>query len=879
MKHRNYALAFWLGLFLFSIYLLSFSGKIHVMDELAVLTAGNNLARYGRADINPLIWTQQWTPNPPGIWGNDGNLYTKKAPGISFLATPLLWLGHTLPHLNAVHVGLLLNSIVTALTASLLFIWLIELGYARLAAGLTALGYGLCTIAWIYARMFWESTVLGLCYLIAIWAVRRATAAGTRRRRLWLLLCGTIMAFGLTLRFEALVAVILIGVYLSARLSPLAPDRVQAESSTTQSPATRQAREPGLQGGRRMSDRPGFIRRVLATLAPLSIYGLPSLLAGAGLAYFNFIRYGSLGETGYTQEFLFRAPWVGGYGLLFSPGRGLFLYAPLLVLLFFGVRPAWRRLPRAYFWLITTICLFYWLFYGSWFAWGGTWGWGPRFLLPLLPLLMLFVAEPLEWAIRPKTNDPDPAGHRQPTAGTTPRETPHPTAPGMLAERHPPQFLRLLARLGIGVLVMLSLVVNFLGLAVDFNEYFLRLGRNDNFVFNWAAFPPLGHWRILQDGLVDIIWLRPGPTGLSIDWSILAPALLLFILATAGLMIALKQLTPESQRSASSFISKRLSSFILHSLSFILLSLAALILTYQMMTATARTVLQDEQTRADVPVLQTLAAQARPGDEALLIPMPPYGDAQELSTLLLAYLDRPIPVFAWIESEPRAILPEERARVRQATRAEAARVWLFERWLSQSDPLGPTAARLNQEAFQIQAQWFERSGRLSLYSLGDDTPPTVSRAVGVPFEGGLKLVDFAVFGNEFAPGATVNVRLTWQAAEAEQLRAAELPAGSIIGFLHLLDDPLTGQNLAQQDRLLLELQDIERSALRPGQTVPQGYGLRLPADLAAGSYPLIAGLYVANTGQRLQRADGNPDDFLYLTNITVQPGPPSVANR
>ena len=133
------ALAFWLGLFLFAIYLLSFSGKFHVMDELAVFTAGHSLAGSGRADIDLLIWTNHWTPNPPGVWGSDGHLYTKKAPGISFLVAPLIWLGQTLPGLNAVQVGLLTNAIVTALTASLLLLWLVDLGFSRRIAALFTL--------------------------------------------------------------------------------------------------------------------------------------------------------------------------------------------------------------------------------------------------------------------------------------------------------------------------------------------------------------------------------------------------------------------------------------------------------------------------------------------------------------------------------------------------------------------------------------------------------------------------------------------------------------------------------------------------------------------------------------------------------------------
>jgi hypothetical protein len=62
---------------------------------------------------------------------------------------------------------------------------------------------------------------------------------------------------------------------------------------------------------------------------------------------------------------------------------------------------------------------------------------------------------------------------------------------------------------------------------------------------------------------------------------------------------------------------------------------------------------------------------------------------------------------------------------------------------------------------------------------------------------------------------------------------------------------------------------VAQSPLLPGQTVRQGYGLQLPADLPPGSYALIAGLYSANSGQRLHRIDGSLDDFLYLGDIIV----------
>jgi hypothetical protein len=139
----------------------------------------------------------------------------------------------------------------------------------------------------------------------------------------------------------------------------------------------------------------------------------------------------------------------------------------------------------------------------------------------------------------------------------------------------------------------------------------------------------------------------------------------------------------------------------------------------------------------------------------------------------------------------------------------------------------------------------------------------------VPFAGNLTLLDFAVLNSQASPGEVLKVRLTWQAPAVGEPGVA-LPHEAVISFVHLLAENGGGQ-AAQQDRLLLDLQNFGRSPLLPGQTATQGYGLQLPDDLPAGAYPLIAGVYLASSGQRLPRHDGNPDDFIYLTDIVVSP--------
>jgi hypothetical protein len=790
------SLAFWLGLTLFSIYLLSFSGKLHIMDEFVGYAVGNNLVQHGRADVNQFVWTNHWHSTPPGIWGIDNNLYTKKAPGISLAATPFIWLGHRALNLNAIHLSLLLSGIVTALTGSLLLFWLVDLGLSRSVAALAAMIYGLATIAWVYARFLWEHSVMALLFLLMLWALHRAIyRPGVNHRLGWIWLTGIAAAASLTMRFEALVAVGFIGVFLFCFVEPL--------------PSWRS----GLDLLRITKNKQRWLWAV--------VYAVFPILTMIWLFYFNFVRFGSVSETGYNREILFQRPWEGTFGLLFSPSTGLFIYVPVMLLFVWGVRPAWRRLPHPYFWLILSLVIFYWIFYGSWFSWGSTWVWGPRFMLHTLPLLMLFIAEVLEYL-------------RWPPAGSLLRQN----------------LWRWLARIAVTLLVLAGIFINFLGVAVDLNEHFLRLGRNDNYVFNWEAFAPAGHWQILREGLWDLAWLQPEPENLVFQWTILWPPLLLLVVSLVGLGLVV---LPDRIKWAT--LARK-------PLTIALVALFAVFAVYVMMRATTNLSLSKQQARADMPLLETVGSQAR-GTDALLIPMPPFGDVLEISSFVMAYLHQPLPTYAWIESEPRAIQPDERDRIWQAVTGQSERAWVFERWLTPDDSLWPTARQFYSDAFPVEEHWFESSGRLTLYALPDELPPGVTASPDITFAGGLVLRAFSVAETMLSPGDIVRLRVTWEAP-------AEGASGkNVVTFAHLLAES-GNQNVAQHDRLLVDVTHPERSPLLPGQTVRQGYGLQLPDDLPAGSYPLVVGLYSAATGERLPRADGSPDDFLYLTDITVQ---------
>ncbi|RLT41348.1 MAG: hypothetical protein DWI57_07095 [Chloroflexi bacterium] len=683
--------AFWLGLLLFAVYLLSFSGRFHVMDEVAVFTVGHNLAAYGQPDINQLIWTNHWTPHPPGVWGADGQLYTKKAPGVSLLVAGLVWLARLGSGISAVFAGMLTGALSIAATASLLVIWLEDVGFSRRSALVTGLGYGLCTFALVYARMLWDLPVVGLLGLVMVWALHRSenrnrnteTAEGAdsadfirvsppflrhprsifqpNRGWLWLLLAGGSAALAVVFRYESLYLAGFGALYL------LAVD----------------------------------FRRPLRAARPLTLFLAPLAPVALALLVYNQTRFGSLGDTGYSAEIAFHFSWFSLYGLSFSPGQGLFTTSPFLLLGLLGVRPLSRRLAPAYFWLIAGSVLVVWLFYSAWFAWGGVWNWGPRFLLTVLPLLMIFVAAALE----------------------------------EYADRF---WLWPLAAL----LGLLSLAGNMAGMMTDFNAFFAAIDSNQDFVLNWQHFPPLGNWRVFQSGgPIDLAWAEGSLGSIQWHWVAALPATLLLLLAGVGLIYALRR--PGRSGWLGVLVGLTL----------------AFLLTGQAMRAYSRVEQARSDYKADVPLLSALNEQSRPGDE-LLITAPAYADFQELAARLMAYQSAPLPVLFWMEGGERGIHDDERAGVLSAAE-RSGRLWLLQRWHSSADELTPTLRWLEEERYLSWQQQIGASGLLSLYV--NEPMPTTTIPARVGFVGGLTLESFAIPAGPVLAGAELSVRLGWQA--------------------------------------------------------------------------------------------------------------------
>jgi hypothetical protein len=112
----------------------------------------------------------------------------------------------------------------------------------------------------------------------------------------------------------------------------------------------------------------------------------------AGVAVYNLVRFGSPLDTGYRTAAWDVPPWVGMTGLLLSPGKGLCWYCPPVVLGLVGFVPLAQRRRRAAA-LLGGVSALYLLAHSVYNHWHGSGSWGPRLILPIVPLAILPVAE------------------------------------------------------------------------------------------------------------------------------------------------------------------------------------------------------------------------------------------------------------------------------------------------------------------------------------------------------------------------------------------------------------------------------------------------------------------------------------------------------
>lgn len=301
--------------------------------------------------------------NLPGIPNtNDGQIhYVRHGIAQPLLEVPFYALGYGLSrlvHLRAPEVPTsvsniadldmvrlltvsLFNPLVTALTVVMLF-WLVKIMFGQeniaLASGLI---YGLATIAWPYAEIGMEPLFVFLLVLSFYLLFQQNYR--------W---AGVSLALLInTKSYAPVFAVVLLLYFL---------------------------------WGKRGEE--------VKKLKNLKIFWL-SVLAGFLIYFgFNYLRYDAFFNPGESGSFLnswsFAFLPIGFAASFLSLGKSVWAYSPVLLLVLSGQREFRRRFPSEFFLFVSIFLISVLLFLPSWYVLADEM-WGPRYLLPLVPFLLL----------------------------------------------------------------------------------------------------------------------------------------------------------------------------------------------------------------------------------------------------------------------------------------------------------------------------------------------------------------------------------------------------------------------------------------------------------------------------------------------------------
>jgi hypothetical protein len=474
----------WVGLLLLAAYLLVAGRQPFISDGEVMLITTMRIV-----DERTLSLPEGASIYPQTVRRADGYLFSKYGLGQPLAAAPLYALGRygigraIGAGENAFYVGrflaLLLPALATALTGGVLCVWAARLyGSARMGVAL-ALLYGLCTLAWPYSKFFFSEPLFTACLVLA------ALAIHSRRP----LIAGLALGYAVFTRVGG--AVLLPAFVLYLWLTTTNDER---RMTNDQRPKTNDQRTKIAAGS-----WPLVLGRwslIIQRFFWMALGGLPFALAVIG---YNWVRFRAPTEQGYANEGFSGNLFEGLYGLLLSPGKSVFLYVPLLLALPWAVAPFARRFrPEAA--LIGALAIITLLQSALWWIWWAGWGWGPRFLVPLMPFLVLSL--------------------------------------GVLLERRAWRYV-----IGL-VLAPLSIAVSLLGILVDFNTYIDELtrgeiGREAIYLYQPAFSPILAHIRRLDLSDLPIVSfaLASPEIGFPQPWATLVSASFvgLLLIAAVGL--------------------------------------------------------------------------------------------------------------------------------------------------------------------------------------------------------------------------------------------------------------------------------------------------------------------------------------------------------
>lgn len=355
---RQFAALF---LLLACAYLITYTGRMELGDQLEYFDAVGGVARFGQ----PLADEAMWQTLPTRLRAYDVPLRpTIAEPLFIYAAAPIYFAAERMNGIGLVYAVWLFNIAVSPLVVALAFAFALRLGLDRRAAFLSALTLGLLTVWWTYSQTFFREPMMTALLLVAALALYDLPRVAMLSRRLLALAVALAMLLLAVLTKEAVVFA------LPGLLMLAIPPRLWERRAF------------------RISVLAGFAAILLGIVALIYTPALDWLAGALPGGYLFSPVFEILPET--TR--------VALHTYVLSPGGSIWGSSPVLLLAIPGAWLLWRKNP-AYVSAALLVAAGYVLGYallrgegtmgGNWF--GGT-IWPQRFLLPALPFLAILTA-------------------------------------------------------------------------------------------------------------------------------------------------------------------------------------------------------------------------------------------------------------------------------------------------------------------------------------------------------------------------------------------------------------------------------------------------------------------------------------------------------
>lgn len=356
-SHHFYAA---IGIFLLTVSVSGFfsGGHVYVRDGAAMYLMSASILDHQWIDVD------HRHPNTVGgQFGPDGKYYMPFGFLQPLLAVPFVALGRFLTGLTETQYltffsATVFNWLVTGCLAVAIFCGFLKMGVSATRSVFAALATIFTTPFWVYSQTFFSEPLTALLTVLAWLAMVHYRQSGSPRI---LFLSGCLAGLIPSVRPLGGVIIPPLFLYLLLVLNRRSKSR----------------------GNRRL------MAHVLTFIVPV-LTGIAVYLG------YNYARFGDILETGYNRlpdgslRSFTLSPIIGARVLLFSPGKSIFIFAPLLLLIPVAMprllREKTHRRDGIFFSVSGAL---YFIVLSAWARVEGGVSWGPRLFLPVVPLLFL----------------------------------------------------------------------------------------------------------------------------------------------------------------------------------------------------------------------------------------------------------------------------------------------------------------------------------------------------------------------------------------------------------------------------------------------------------------------------------------------------------